>query len=929
MPALLARHHEILHQAIQAHNGYVFQLVGDSFAAAFHSASDALRAALDAQKLLHKEAWSPAQIKVRMGIHTGAANLTEDKKYSGYAVLAFTQRIMSAGHGGQVLLSGATRELVRDALPLETELLDLGEKRLKDVLRPEHLYQLKASGLPVNFPPLKTLDFFPNNLPSQLTTFIGREKEIAEVKQELDQHRLVTLIGSGGTGKTRLSLQVAADVLEKFDRGVWFVGLAPLTDPELIPQTILSAIGISEQAGKAAFESLKEYLHEKKSLIVLDNCEHLIEASAKVANALLNIAPNLKILATTREALGVNGEVSYPVPALSLPDINNLPGIEQLSQYEAVRLFIDRASLVSPHFDVDKANAPAIAQICYRLDGIPLAIELAAARVKMMSVNQISTRLDDRFRLLTGGKRTALPRQQTLRALIDWSYELLSQNERLLLLRLSIFAGSWTLEAAEQVCGEDGIESFEVFDLLSQLVNKSLVVVEDSRSRETRYRMLETIRQYAQEKLRESGGDDEMRGRHLDYYLKVVKEAEPEFFGPKELAWLVWLEKEWDNLRAAVGRSLETRLDAGLDLVNALGYFLLDHFYVADIENWLSQLMVQPANLARTARRAQGLLHWAWSTAASHEDISVARTLAREGLSIYEEMGDKNGLAHGYHELGFTFLWEDDYKTGYPFLQKALELFRETKNTFWIAHTLQTLGTYLKSDEYLNGLAYLKESLSLYRELGSISGIIEALKQLGAIELRLGNFKSAHMWLDEGLSILQEQGSSLGNSKTMSYDLGDLAFYEGDYELAQKYYEDCLSWAKQKGLPTATSYAEVRLGYLFLRRGEADNAFPFFYNALQFFQKSGITTSTIFTIEGLAGLAVLQGEYEKAVHLFTWADAMREEMDDPRSPVEQASVERDWTVIHSKLKESDVTKHLSESQAMNLQEALALALERK
>ena len=353
MPALLARHNEILNQSIQTHNGYVFQVVGDSFAAAFHSASDALKAALEAQRGLHNEAWSPAPIKVRMGIHTGAAQLngSDQTIYSGYATMALTQRIMSAGHGGQVLISGATRELVRDVLPADTELLDVGEKRLKDLLRPEHLYQLNSAGLSAIFPPLKTLDAFPNNLPIQLTTFVGREKEIAELKQELEAHRLVTLTGSGGTGKTRLSLQVAADLLEKFDHGVWFVELAPLIDPDLIPQTILSAIGVQEQQGKTPLEVLKEYLHEKQVLIVLDNCEHLIEASAKVANTLLNAAPRLKILASSREALGVKGELSYPVPSLSLPDLKHLPTIEQLSQYEAVRLFIDRALLVAPHFD--------------------------------------------------------------------------------------------------------------------------------------------------------------------------------------------------------------------------------------------------------------------------------------------------------------------------------------------------------------------------------------------------------------------------------------------------------------------------------------------------------------------------------------------------------------------------------------------------
>src|SRR5687768_8258649 len=511
---LRARHNTLLQSAMELYNGYIFQIIGDAFCVAFHSASDALNAALHAQRLLQNESWSPAPIHVRMGIHTGPAQLNNNSdqiRYLGYTTLVTTQRIMSAGHGRQVLISSTTHDLVRDVLPAETELLDLGERRLKDILRPEHLYQLGAPGLSSTFPPLKTLEESRNNLPVQLTSFIGRENEIAEIKQELKDHHLITLTGPGGTGKTRLSLQVAADLLDQFYHGVWFIELAPLTDPDLIPQTILSAIGITEQSGKP-LDALREYLRRKKSLIVLDNCEHLLEASANVAHAILSAAPDLKVLASSREALGVPGEMSYPVPSLSLPDIKQLPVIEELSQYEAVRLFLDRASLVARRFSVDASNALSIAQICYRLDGIPLAIELAAARVQMLSVEQISAGLDDRFHLLTGGARTLLPRQQTLRALIDWSYDLLSEHERLFLCRLSVFAGGWTLEAAEEVCSGlegDTVQPYHVLDLLSQLINKSLVlVVEHSQSGETRYRMLETIRQYARDRLLETGGSE-------------------------------------------------------------------------------------------------------------------------------------------------------------------------------------------------------------------------------------------------------------------------------------------------------------------------------------------------------------------------------------------------------------------------------------
>src|SRR5918995_699529 len=501
--SLRARHNAILQSAMDTYAGYVFQIVGDAYCVAFRFAHDALNAALHAQRQLQSEAWSPAPIHVRMGIHTGPAQLNPNSdqiKYLGYGTLVLVQRIMSAGHGGQVLISGAAQELVQEALPADAELLDLGERRLKDLLRPEHLYQLYAPDLASTFPPLKTLDAYRNNLPVQLTSFIGREHEIAEIKQMLKIHHLITLTGPGGTGKTRLSLQIATELLDQYPHGVWFIELAPLTDPDLIPQTILSAIGINEQSGKP-LEVLRDYLHEKRSLLVLDNCEHIIEATAALANTLLSAAPNLKVLASSREALGIRGEASYPVPSLSLPDLAHLPVVEEFSQYEAVKLFIDRALLVAPHFSVDASSAPFIAQICHRLDGIPLAIELAAARVKMLSVDQISAGLDDRFRLLTGGARTLLPRQQTLRALIDWSYDLLSEQERLFLRRLSVFAGGRTLEAVEEVCAGaegDAIEPYEVLDLLSQLVNKSLVVVvEHTRSGVTRYRMLETIRQYA------------------------------------------------------------------------------------------------------------------------------------------------------------------------------------------------------------------------------------------------------------------------------------------------------------------------------------------------------------------------------------------------------------------------------------------------
>ena len=934
LPRLMARHNEILTQSIQTHEGHVYEVAGDSFCAAFSSAIDALYAALEAQQSLHNETWSPAPIKVRMGMHTGTVKLNDKNAYMGYATIALTQRIMSAGHGGQVLLSEVTRELVRDSLPRNTELVDLGERRLKDLLRPEHLYQLNTLGLPSNFPPLNTVDVFPNNLPVELTSFIGREKEIAEVKQQLIDHRLVTLTGSGGTGKTRLSLQVAADLLDQFPHGIWFVELAPLTDPKLVSQTILSTIGLNEQPGTPPLELLKEYLHGKKSLIVLDNCEHLIEASSRVTDILLNVAPGLKILASSRESLGVRGELAYPVPSLSLPDIKHLPVIEQLSQYEAVRLFIDRAALVFPRFDVDKQNAPFIAQICYRLDGIPLAIELAAARVKFMSVEQISKRLDDRFRLLTGGSRTALPRQQTLRALIDWSYDILSEKEQILLRRLSVFADSWTLEAVEDICDGNGIESHEILDLLSQLVNKSLVVViEKSQMRDRflsnhgslRYRMLETIRQYAGEKLEGAGEGNKIRDCHFDFYFQAVKQVVTEFFGPKELVWLIWLDYEWDNLRTAVEWSLETHPDAGLELVNCLGFLFLNNLNnLSDMQRWLLQLLAHPANSARTVTRARGLLHWAWYANSNYEFSAQIQSMIEEAISIYEECGDRNGLAHGYLAAALA---AETLETGLVSFEKALNLLRETNDKVWTGFALLYFGWLIETQNYARKLASLEESLTIYRELGFISGIIEALKQLGALAIREGNFELAHLRLDEGLLLLQKHASILGSSITMSYDLGDLAYYEGNYELAQIYYENCLSWANAKGLPLPAAWANARLGYLYTRLGEVETARLYYQEALIPYRKGNSRVGVIFTIEGFASLATSERQWDRAIRLFSWASKLRQESGELRPPVEQASVDGDLAATRDHLTGAEFTSLAAAGSIMTMDQAIALALD--
>jgi len=923
MPALLARHNQILHQAIEAHDGYVFRVVGDSFAVAFHSASDALNAALDAQRNLHNESWTPAPIKVRMGIHTGAAQLQIDSKdnaYSGYATLASTQRIMSAGHGGQILLSGATRELVRDTLPVHTELFDLGEKRLKDLLRPEHLYQLNIAGLPTTFPPLKTLDSFPNNLPVQLTSFIGRENEIVELKQELESHRLVTLTGSGGTGKTRLSLQVATELLEKFDHGLWFIELAPLANPDLIPQTILSAIGVSEQPNKTPLDILKEYLHEKKVLIVLDNCEHLVTASAQVANALLNAAPGLKVLASSREALGVKGELSYPVPSLSLPDPKHLPTIEQLSQYESVRLFIDRTLLVAPHFVVDKDNAPFIAQICYRLDGIPLAIELAASRVKLLSVEQIASRLDDAFRLLTGGSRTALPRQQTLRALIDWSYNLLSEHEKILFRRLAVFAGGWTMEAAESVCSGEGVEQDDVLDLMAHLVDKSLIMV-TREGTESRYRRLETIRQYAREKFLEAGGSEITRDRHLAYYVKLVEQAEPELYRSNQLRWLNRLDDELDNLRMALEWALATNIEAGMWIAALPWRFWDGQGHWQEVAKWLTVFLDRYHKTDTLHVHALVVLALYFYR---QNNFPETIRLAEQGLQMARALSDKQLEALSLSLLGVVTHLQGNVGEGVSLLEKSIAISRTLGDKISQADTLGWLSLIHHDNEAMD---LSRESLRLYREFGHLSGIKNSLITLARETMWRGDFSSPVPWLDEALSISRQLGDKPDEAMTLT-GIGILAYWKGDYGRANEFYEEAIILSEKIGFRTWNLFIHVHLAYAILRQGEIQRAFSLFEDSIRNTQKAGFMIALIYAMEGLASLNVNQEQPERAAQLFAWADTMRKEISNPRPPVEQNSVEKDLVSIHAQVDDATFEKLWDEGSKLTTEEAIDLALEK-
>ena len=923
MKAALARHDAILRGAIESHKGKVFKTVGDAFYAAFPNARNALKAALAAQRALQAEAWGETVIKVRMALHTGSVEV-RDNDYFG-PPLNRVARLMSAGHGGQVLLSTAFAEFVRPNLPEGVELRDMGERSLKDLIRPEHIYQLMASGLQTDFPPLKTLEVFGNNLPVQLTSFIGREKEIAAVKSLMAEHRLITLTGSGGTGKTRLSLQIAATLPDSFSGGIWFVELAPLSDPALIPQTVLTVLGLREESGRPAIEMLTQYLQSKKILLILDNCEHLIEAAAQFAETLLQTCTTLQILVSSREALGIAGEKSYPVRSLSIPKVGAPQTVETVTQFEAVRLFLDRAQAVSAGFTVSAANAAAVAQICTRLDGIPLAIELAAARVKMLKPEQIAERLDDRFRLLTGGNRTALPRQQTLRAMIDWSYDLLPEAERALLRRLSVFAGGWTLEAAETVGQGPGIDDYNVFDPLAQLVNKSLVVVVDADDNtETRYRLLETVRQYAREKLSETGEGMSVRDAHLQYFLSLAERAELELIGPRTPEWVKRLEEELDNIRAALTWSLKQDVQVGLCLTSVLMRYWSDYTDPREDIYWLSQLLRQPAASMSNATRARALTALGYLHNSQFACLT-AEPFAREGLALYRALGDQRGIAFALLVLGVALCSQDDFATGRPLVFESLTLYRTLGDRLGIAQVLHQLGALVDNRDSKRTRAYLEESLGLFRELGYVAGITRTLTALGQMALWSGDFAIARIWLTEALEIYRSLGRS--DMPSVMQSLGELSLREGDYEQARIYLEKSLSVARESGEINSSYWLLAHLGYIALRQGDQAHARALFINAQQGLKEAGFKIGVAYVLEGLASLAVLQGQHEQAVRLFAWADATRETVDDLRPPVEQVSVDRDLATIRSQLDEAAFAEAQAAGRAMSMDEAIALALE--
>jgi predicted ATPase/class 3 adenylate cyclase len=765
-PSVLAEHHRILRAAVGAHGGRVVDTQGDAFFVAFARAVDAVAAAVEAQRALASHPWPEgAEVRARMGLHTGEPRPMD----SGYVGLDLHRaaRICAAGHGGQVLLSEAARVLVQDALPEGTALQNLGEHRLKDLQQPERLAQLVIPGLPAGFPPLRSLDFRPHNLPVQATVLLGREREIGEVRALLrrDDIRLITLTGPGGTGKTRLSLHAAADVIDQFEHGVFLVPLAPLVDPALVPSVIAETLGLRDLSGRSATESLTAFLCDRRLLLVLDNFEQILPAATVVAD-LLGAAPGLRVLVTSREPLRLRSEREYPVPPLPLPDRGRPPLLPALSRYGAVALFVERAVGIKPDFTLTDDNASAVAEICARLDGLPLAIELAAARIRLLSPEAILKRLEQRLPLLTGGARDLPARLRTMRDAIAWSYDLLDPTEQRLFRRLGVFAGGWTLDSADAICDLGGDCGLNVLDGLESLVAKSLVVQRQTVDGEPRFGVLETIREFALEQLAASGEESELRRRHAIFFLGLAEEAAPKLLTGEQVAWLEQLDREHDNLRVVLAWSLESGADApagsdptevGLRLGAALGWFWFLRGYAGEGRRWLEAALARSEPDRPTPARARAL-HALRGMALQQGDYGAVQVNAEEGLRIARSVGDRHLIGLSLLHLGVaTRHHRGDTETARTLLAESLAVLREVGDAWGAAFALRDLGVaaWLAGD--LDGaLAYFEESLALFRSTGERFGLSTTLGFLGTATLRAGDHHRAAALLRAALAASRE-----------------------------------------------------------------------------------------------------------------------------------------------------------------------------
>jgi len=887
MRLALARHDAILRMAIAKHGGHAYKVIGDSFQVAFAFPAHAVVAALAAQHTFAAQPWeTSAPVRVRMGLHVGPA-IAEGNDYTTTHTLNRVARIMSSGHGGQILLSVEVADVVRRDLPTDVTLRDMGKHRMKGLTQLEHLFQVAAPDLPSAFPPLKTLDLLRTNLPAQLTSFIGREQAIAEVKQSLNTSRLVTLTGPGGTGKTRLALQAAAEVLQDFAHGAYVVNLASISDAALVVATIAQTLGVTERGSRPLLESLKAELHDKDMLLLLDNFEQVLPAAPQLAE-LLAACPKLKMLVTSREVLHLYGEHEFGVPPLALPDRTQLPPLDRLRQYEAVALFIQRVQASQPSFQLTNATAPAVAAICYRLDGLPLAIELAAARIKLFSPQRLLAQLDQRLTLLTGGARDRPARHQTIRGAIDWSYQLLDDAEKLLFARLGVFVGGCTLGAAEAVCSADDYSPMDVVDGIAALLDKSLLQRAEGADGQSRFTMLETIHEYALERLEASGEAERLRQQHADYYL-ILGEAKRSKELPQSPAQLAHLDSDYDNLWSALAWSQTSAGDpeVAIRMTRVLRAFWLNRGIRREAIAALERTLNHPLGVGRTE----------------------AHAAARFDLAQF---------------LGFT----GNYAAARIQYEQVLPLAREVGDTYRYTAALQRLG-WLAGEQGDSATAWarLSESLAIFRELGYAASIADTLIILAEVAILDEDPARSEALLAESRVLEQRENHDLNIIGWALNHLGHAAQLRGAYDRAAQLHHESLECFQAFGdQHRGFAWAYHSLGESALGLGRLDEAARWLAQGLTISQTLSDQASMSWCLAGLGSVAALDEEPERAARLWGAAEGLRQAISCRPAPAARATYERALAVARAQLDEATFAAAWAQGHALSLEQAVTEAL---
>lgn len=912
MKESVSRHDRIIQDAVEAHGGVqpAEQGEGDSTLTAFKKPSDALTCVLEIQKAFAKEPWQdPVRIRVRAALHTGELELRDERRYWGPTINRCA-RLRGIAHGGQTVISQATHALLKEWLGDDVFFKDMGVHHLKDLSSPEHVWQLCHPDLPAEFPPLLSLEISPNNLPLQLKSFVPRDREMEEVRKRIASSRLVTITGAGGSGKTRLALQAGAESIEQFPGGVWLVDLAPTTDPDVLIETVAKAVRVPVFGGSAGelqgdsrsiWGKVIDYLRVRHALLILDNCEHLLDACAKLAADLLQNCPDLRLLVTTREPLGIDGENAWRVPSLSTPSRGRMADPQTLTNFQSVQLFLERATAARSDFAITTENADAVAEICRRFDGIPLAIELAAARVNVLSPNQIAEMLGDQFRLLTGGSRSAVERQQTMRASIDWSYKELSSSEQVLLRRLSVFAGGATLEAAEGICSDAKLQPDEILDVLSQLVQKSLLETSEMHGR-VRYRFLEMIRQYAREQLSVSEETEALRFRHRDFYLRMVEEAYLGMGAGDETPWLHAISDDYENIRAAFEWSVDGReKEEALRIASSLWVFWWHRAIRDEGWSWLQQAFAlegdaSPEVLGKAylARGYAGVL-----AGQSMEEKSLSgqraveffessggppsldkllalllqgvETPGRDGLDILQraaveahQLGDP-GEALSLLAEGLAARREGDIERAKRLFEQAYSRARNAGNIHWSMDVIRSwlIPTLMELGDYDDARRYAVDVLGFWREREVELQVAYALNQLGYVSMELGLVDEARSEIGEALVILRKVGDARSIAN-VTHSQGEVEERAGNLDAARSMFVESLDLAKRIENAYLISECLWGLARLAMPEGDSSESVRLFAEAVRLQEADG----AIPWARRLAQALVEAGLHEDAVQLF-------------------------------------------------------------